>query len=62
MSKIFTFSHLFLAISLIAIGTSKIIQIPPVSLEDSIALRLDQKTFIDSAFKQFGNLTRIYRK
>jgi hypothetical protein len=45
-----------------SLALGKVIQVPPISSDDSIALRLDQIARIDSSFAPFGNLTRVYRK
>lgn len=50
---------LLLAISLLH---CKIIQVPPLTNDGSLSLRLDQKATIDAVYSSFGNLTRIYKK
>jgi hypothetical protein len=50
----------FLALLLIA--TSKIVQVPPVSSDEQISLRLSQLIEVDSSFQRFGNLSKIYKK
>jgi hypothetical protein len=47
---------------LTSIALGKVIQVPPINSDDSIALRLDQIARVDSAFAPFGDLTRVYRK
>jgi hypothetical protein len=53
---------LSLITAMLTLATCKIIQVPPISSEESIALRLDQATSIDLAFAPFGNLSRVYRR
>jgi hypothetical protein len=48
--------------ALIALSACNIIQVPPISSDEIIALRLDQATHIDAVFSPFGNLSKVYRK
>lgn len=48
--------------AILAISNSKIIQVPPISSDEAIALRLDQSARIDAVFSPFGKLSRVYRK
>ena len=54
-------SVLFLLLAVL-LARAKIIQVPPLTNDGSLALRLDQKAIINSVFAPFGNLTRIYKK
>lgn len=53
---------IFLFLLALLLAHSKIIQVPPLTNDGSLALRLDQKATIDSVYASFGNLTRIYKK
>lgn len=55
-----------LALLLFAILTSlahnRIIQVPYLSIDDTLYLKLDELHAADSVFKVFGDLNRIYQK
>lgn len=56
MRKIFVFIIAILTVK------GKIIQVPPISSEDSLPLRLDQSARVDAVFSPFGKLNHVYRK
>lgn len=53
---------LLIFISVLVVGECNIVRVPPISSDESLALRLDQITRIDAVFAPFGNLTHIYKK
>jgi hypothetical protein len=58
--KISGFTALLLL--LVVSVTPRIIHVPSISIEESVSLRLDQLLSVETPFKLFGNLNKIYKK